>query len=85
MPHRELAVQLVLGAKVAPQTTLAYVNGVKMRVLFDTGSQKTFISKKAARKLSVMPMRSEKLDIKALGISEADSEEIIYYQQCALP
>ncbi len=45
-----------------------------MRVLFDTGSQKTFISKKAARQLDVRHVRSEELGIKAFGRSEAEVE-----------
>ena len=73
------------GVKVALQTALAYVNGVKMRTLFDTGSQKTFISKKAASKLSVVPVRSEKLGIKAFGRSEAEIEKRDVYELIVCP
>ena len=73
------------GVKVALQTALAYVNGVKMRILFDTGSQKTFISRKAASKLSVVPVRSEKLGIKAFGRSEAEIEKRDVYELIVCP
>ena len=42
-----------IGGNEALQTVLAFVNGVKTRISFDTGSQKPFINKKAASKLSV--------------------------------
>ena len=73
------------GVKVALQTALAYVNGVQMRVLFDTGSQKTFISKKAASKLSVVPVRSEKLGIKAFGRSASEIEKRDVYELTVCP
>ena len=73
------------GVKVALQTALAYVNGVKMRILFDTGSQKTFISKNAASRLSVVPVRNEKLGIKAFGRSEAEIEKRDVYELIMCP
>ena len=46
-----------------------------MRVLFDSGSHRSFITAKAVSKLDLRPVRREKLGIKAFGSSEAESAE----------
>ena len=59
------------GDRVALQTALAKVNGKKgntLRVLFDTGNQKTFISAKAVNRLG----EDRKTWDKAFGRNEAD-------------
>eukprot|EP00794_Sanderia_malayensis_P016165 gene16165-biopygen13734 len=61
--------------RVALQTALAVVNGTregKVRVLFDTGSHKTFITAKAVSKLGLRPVRTERLGIKAFGSTESN-------------
>ena len=61
------------GVQVALQTALACVNSErekKVRVLFDSGSQKTFISAKAVNRLGLEPERSEELGIKTFGSRE---------------
>eukprot|EP00794_Sanderia_malayensis_P005793 gene5793-biopygen4704 len=58
----------VSGERVAPQTALAMVDGKRecvVRVLFDTGSQKSFIMAKAASRPGLRPERSEELTIKS--------------------
>eukprot|EP00794_Sanderia_malayensis_P018333 gene18333-biopygen12280 len=58
------------GERVALQTALAMVDGKRecvVRVLFDTGSQKSFITAKAASRLGLRPERSEELTIKTFG------------------
>ena len=63
------------GAQVALQTALACVNSEgekKVRVSFDSGSQKTFISAKAINRLGLEPERSEELGIKTFGSREPD-------------
>ena len=45
-----------------------------MRVLFDTGSQRSFITAKAVSRLGLRPVRKEKLEIKAFGRKEAEEE-----------
>ena len=62
------------GDRVALQTALAKVNAKKesrVRVLFDTGSYKSFISAKAVSKLDLRPVRSERLRILPFGRREA--------------
>ena len=57
---------------VALQTALALVNGKdRVRVLFDIGSHKSFITAKAVGRLRLRPVRSEQLGIKAFGSKEA--------------
>ena len=71
------------GERVALQTALAKVNGKKewkVRVLFDSGSQKSFISAKVVGKLGLMPVRKEQLGIKAFGRNEAEMKERDVYQ-----
>ena len=63
------------GDRVALQTALAKVNAKKeskVRVLFDTGSHKSFISAKAVSKLNLRPVRSERLGILPFGSREAE-------------
>ena len=63
---------------VALQTALAVVDDKKesrVRVLFDTGSQKSFITERAVRKHGLRPVRKEELGIKAFGSTEADVAE----------
>ena len=63
--------------KVALQTALAVSNGKKesrVRVLFDTGSHKSFITAEAVCKLGLRPVRREELGIKVFGSKEAVSE-----------
>ena len=63
------------GERVALQTALANVNGKKecrVRVLFDTGSQRTFITAKAVGRLGLKPVREESLGIKAFGSNETN-------------
>ena len=45
-----------------------------MRVLFDTGSHKSFITAKAAASLGLEPMKKESLSIRAFGSSETDNK-----------
>ena len=63
------------GGKVALQKALAVVNGDRenrVRVLFDTGSHKTFITSATVCRLGVEPMRKERLGIRAFGSKEVD-------------
>ena len=64
--------------RVALQTALAVVDGKRdrmVRVLFDTGSHKTFITSKAVGKLELKPVRKERLGIKAFGSTETEVTE----------
>lgn len=64
------------GGKVALQTAVANVNGMKegkVRVLFDSGSHRSFITAAAVEKLRLRPVRSENLSIKAFGSNEAEN------------
>ena len=63
------------GDSVALQTALANVNDkkeCKVRVLFDSGSHRSFISAKAVENLGLRPVRRENLSIKAFGCRETD-------------
>lgn len=63
---------------VALQTALAVMDDKKesrVRVLFDTGSQKSFITEGAVRKHRLRPVRKEELGIKVFGSTEADVAE----------
>ena len=65
----------VSGDRVALQTALAKVNAKKeskVRVLFDTGSHRSFISAKVVSKLGLRPVRSEQLGIKPFGSVNAE-------------
>ena len=64
------------GGKVALQTPVANVNGMKddrVRVLFDSGSHRSFVTAAAAEKLGLRPVRRENLSIKAFGSNEAEN------------
>ena len=61
--------------RVALQTALAVVNGKsenRVRVLFDTGSHKSFITAKAVGKLGLRPVRKQCLGIRAFGSKETN-------------
>ena len=64
------------GENVALQTALAKVKGVKkecrVRILFDTGSHKSFITAEAVDKIGLPVVRREKLGIQAFGSKEAE-------------
>eukprot|EP00794_Sanderia_malayensis_P012188 gene12188-biopygen9724 len=63
------------GERVALQTALASVNGnreSRVRVLFDSGSHKSFIWAKAVDRLGLRPMRRESLSVRAFGSGETD-------------
>ena len=65
------------GAKerVALQTALAAVEGKegsRVRVLYDSGSQKTFVTEKTVARLKLEPLREEKLGVKTFGSSEPE-------------
>ena len=65
----------VSGERMALQTALAKVNAKKeskVRVLFDTGSHRSFISAKVVSKLGLRPVRSEHLGIKPFGSVNAE-------------
>ena len=58
---------------MALQTALARVEGKeknRVRVLYDSGSQRTFISAKAVKRLDLKSLREENLAIKKFGESE---------------
>ena len=64
------------GGKVALQTAVANVNGMKdgrVRVLFDSGSHRSFVTAAAVEKLGLRPVRRENLSIKAFGSNEAEN------------
>ena len=64
------------GGKVALQTAVANVNGIKdgrVRVLFDSGSHRSFVTAAAVEKLGLRPVRRENLSIKAFGSIEAEN------------
>eukprot|EP00794_Sanderia_malayensis_P018427 gene18427-biopygen12366 len=66
------------GNEVALQTALAYVDDQreqKVRVLFDSGSQRSFISAKAVKTLGLRPVRRENLEINAFGSRMPDDRE----------
>ena len=64
------------GENVALQTALEKVKGVKkecrVRILFDTGSHKSFITAEAVDKIGLPVVRREKLGIQAFGSKEAE-------------
>ena len=65
------------GRSVALQTALAKVNDKKegnVRVLFDSGSHKSFVTAKAVDRLGLRPVRKERLGIKAFGRNDAEVE-----------
>ena len=63
------------GSSAALQTALAVVNGndkVKVRVLFDIGSQKTFVTPTVVERAKLQVVRKENLGIKAFGSETAE-------------
>ena len=63
------------GSSAALQTALAVVNGndkVKVRVLFDSGSQKTFVTPTVVERAKLQVVRKENLGIKAFGSETAE-------------
>ena len=64
------------GEDVALQTALAKVKGAKkeckVRILFDTGSHKSFITAEAVDKIGLPVVRRERLGIQAFGSKEAE-------------
>ena len=71
------------GERVALQTALARVEGnekCKVRVLYDSGSQKTFISAKVVNKLGLKPLREEELGIKTFGRNEPEVKKRAVYE-----
>ena len=66
------------GDSVALQTALGSVNGKregKVRILFDSGSHRSFITTKAVKALELKPVRRENLVINAFGCRESEEEE----------
>ena len=67
---------------MALQTALAKVDckkESKVRVLYDSGSQKTFISAKAVDRLTLRPLREQSLGIKTFGNSEPEVKKRAVY------
>ena len=65
------------GNSVALQTNLAKVNERKectVRVLFKTGSHKSFVSARAVETLGLRPVSRENLAIKAFGCNESEEK-----------
>jgi len=65
-----------LQGKVALQTALAVINvrkDCRVRVLFDSGSQKSFIITKAVGNLYIRPVRNDRLGIKCFGKEEVNT------------
>ena len=73
---------------MALQTALARVEGKeksKVRVLYDSGSQKTFISAKVVNKLVLMPLKEEMLAIIKFGESEPEVKKREVYEMIFAP
>ena len=66
------------GGRAVLQTALALVretdNKVRARVLFDSGSNKTFVSHQIKEQLGLQPVRQEKLGIKTIGSPNVDEK-----------
>ena len=67
------------GGRAVLQTALAFAKGnncrdVKVRVLFDSGSHKTFITRRVADSLFLQPTREESLGIKTFGCANVDEK-----------
>ena len=63
------------GSNVALQTALAVIDNKKegkVRVLFDSGSQKSFVTAKTVSKLGLNYVRKENLGIRVFGSNETD-------------
>lgn len=55
---------------------------VNMRILFDSGSQRSYISERAKAKLNVLPKRKEKLLIKTFGQENEQLQECDVVEFC---
>jgi len=76
------------GGNVALQTALASVEGVKketVRVLFDTGSHKSFISAEVVSRIGLRPVRKEELGIVAFGSTDAEVKTRDVVEVCLVP
>ena len=76
------------GGNVALQTALASVEGVKketVRVLFDTGSHKSFISAEAVSRIGLRPVRKEELGIMTFGSTVAEVKTRDVVEVCLVP
>ena len=67
------------GGRAVLQTALAVAKGnmckdVKVCVLFDSGSHKTFITRSVADRLLLQPVRKESLSIKTVGCEKMDEK-----------
>ena len=67
------------GRRAVLQTALAAAKGnmckdVKVRVLFDSGTHKTFITRSVADRLLLQPVRKESLGIKTVGCEKMDEK-----------
>ncbi|XP_065065262.1 uncharacterized protein LOC135691349 isoform X2 [Rhopilema esculentum] len=60
------------GGNVALQTAAAKVNGHRLRVLFDSGSHRSFITSQTVSKLGLEIVREETLGIKPFGSESAE-------------
>eukprot|EP00112_Aurelia_sp_Birch-Aquarium-sp1_P008674 Seg1961.7 transcript_id=Seg1961.7/GoldUCD/mRNA.D3Y31 product="hypothetical protein" protein_id=Seg1961.7/GoldUCD/D3Y31 len=66
------------GGRVALQTAQALVNGkvnARVRVLFDSGSHRSFVTSRVAREIGLNPIRKERFGIMTFGANEANVEE----------
>ena len=82
------AIDARLRQRVALQTAIAKVNEAncrKVRVLFDSGSQRTFVTIRAAKCLGLEPVRREEMKIKAFGMKEAETKEREIYRLSLSP
>ena len=65
------------GQREVLQTKQAIASGIrnlKVRVLFDKGSQKTFVTSKVVRELRIGPKRVDSLGIKTVGSNVVDEK-----------
>ena len=59
---------------MALQTASANVNGERVRILYDSGSHKSFVTAEAVNKLGLSVRREERLGIKPFGSVSAKFE-----------
>ena len=76
-------------SSVLLQTAIAHVSRVhqlhpvvNMRILFDSGSQKSYISERAKAKLNLLPKRKEKLLIKTFSQENEQLKECDVVEFC---
>ena len=68
--------------RVALQTAIAAVEGKvgsRVRVMFDSGSQKTFVTESVVKSLGLKVLREEELGVKTFGSREAEIEMRMVY------